>query len=77
MSVCQEEPETTLHLFLDCNRVKPLWFQCVASSLQASFFALDYHPWVLGNLQNESLLPLESRTVPSFDPLLWLIWTMR
>ncbi|XP_057419026.1 uncharacterized protein LOC130713258 [Lotus japonicus] len=75
--LCQEEPETTLHLFRDCCRVRPLWQQHVRPSMQASFFECDFRPWLLNNLQNDSLQPLSSGIFLNFGLLLWSIWSWR
>ena len=55
-SLCLQEEETSIHVFRDCELVKPLWEELGVERLNLEFESDDFKSWVKLNLQSNSRL---------------------
>ena len=76
--VCLREPETILHAFRDCPRVKQIWNQLGVKGDNSDFWRSNLHKWLQNNGKVRcSLIQGKPPWRIMFNFAVWCIWKSR
>ncbi|MBA0750815.1 hypothetical protein Gogos_002200, partial [Gossypium gossypioides] len=77
-TICGFHSEDILHILRDCDVAKDVWNQVIPGNCLSNFFSNNSQGWLLGNLQNNSMVHEEgSSWACLFGLLIWRLWKNR
>ncbi|WCJ38142.1 Polynucleotidyl transferase ribonuclease H-like superfamily protein [Euphorbia peplus] len=76
-SICNRDPETTLHILRDCPKAKQVWSSFIPNSLLSYWFNLNLQDWIMYNLNSFKHPDFLKDWKVFFSHTIWWIWRWR